>query len=297
MKKTNRRIKISDSYKNAQELVQFYNHKRLTIGSNECGLHDFRLHSHAPERIQEHYTLHFVLRGKGTYRLAGKSFACRENDVFVTPTNVKIDTIPDENDPWKYFWIGFDGSSCPEICETALFTIDSPVYSCGECATEIRNLVQSIIDFMPTVNAAMRLKGLSALLDIFALITRERLQNMAVSPSIYSKEYYFQQSIGILEDNYTNPNFRIETICDSLPISHSYLCRIFKQLSGCSISSFLLQIRMREACVLLKTTDDSIEKISYTCGFNDYTYFSKAFKKKFFMTPSQYRVSLRNKNS
>ena len=291
MPKKQKNFAIITNFKTKKELIQFYNHKNLTLGSNEYGVHDFKLRTPAGERTQDHTTVHFVLRGKGFYTLAGKTFHVKENDIFVTPSNVRLNTVPDPEDPWKYAWFGCSGTGFDEIFKTALFSVNNPVYSCGDCASAIRSTLKRFSDFIPATDAAMRLQGISVLLEIFALITEERTKFAKQNADVLSKEHYMQQAIAILESNYSDPEFTIADICQELAVSHSYLCRIFKQLSGVTISEFLMQIRMREARVMLDKSTLSMYDVAFKCGFNDYAYFSRSFKKMFDMSPRQYRTT------
>ena len=52
---------------------------------------------------------------------------------------------------------------------------------------------------------------------------------------------------------------------------------------------YLTEYRIRQACHLLRETGLSVASIAYSVGFEDNLYFSKAFKKKMQMSPSQYR--------
>ena len=61
------------SFRTKDECIEYYDHLPLEIGSNEFGMHDFRLRVADGERIQQHYTIHFVLRGKGTFVLNDKT--------------------------------------------------------------------------------------------------------------------------------------------------------------------------------------------------------------------------------
>ena len=69
-------------------------------------------------------------------------------------------------------------------------------------------------------------------------------------------------------------------------------CRMFKKFGGTTYSRYLTGYRMGKACELLASTDLTIEKIGIDCGYSDYFYFSKAFKKHTSLTPYQYRKTL-----
>ncbi|PWM71819.1 MAG: hypothetical protein DBX59_08005 [Bacillota bacterium] len=286
-------LKIEPGFKRDGEIVQYYNNKVLELASNEFGIHDFSKREAAGARIQSHYTLHFVLKGKGTFSIAGKTFHLQENDAFFTPPNVTVTTTPDKDEPWTFFWAGMNGKGFQQVFANALFSIASPVYSCGACAQFVRNAIERLCDFCPAESDAMQMRGISAALEIFAYITEERVKNCGETPHVFSKEYYLQKALDLIEANYADSAFKIDDICAELAISHSYLCKIFRLFSSVTVNQYLIEIRMREARLLLDKDESSIKNVAFAVGYNDYAYFSKEFKKHFGYTPGQYRKTQR----
>lgn len=73
--------------------------------------------------------------------------------------------------------------------------------------------------------------------------------------------------------------------------SKSHFSRTFKEMTGINFSKYLVQVRIENAEKLLINSDQSIYDISLEVGFNDYSYFSKAFKDAFGLSPKDYRKS------
>ena len=63
----------------------------------------------------------------------------------------------------------------------------------------------------------------------------------------------------------------------------------FKQLYGQTVFRFLINERLRKACVLIQHTDTSIKEVAHLTGFVSIPHFSKAFKKKYGFTPRDLR--------
>jgi AraC-like DNA-binding protein len=63
----------------------------------------------------------------------------------------------------------------------------------------------------------------------------------------------------------------------------------FQQFYGSSVAVYRLHARMKEARLLLNTTDESIEDIGYTTGYANAQHFSKAYKKYYGHTPARLR--------
>lgn len=91
-----------------------------------------------------------------------------------------------------------------------------------------------------------------------------------------------------MENHYYDP-ITIQDIADHLGLNRSYLHRIFKSFTGSSIQSYLLDYRMRQACILLKTTTLSVRAIAHSVSYIDPLYFSRIFHQKMGMSPSEYR--------
>ena len=72
-------------------------------------------------------------------------------------------------------------------------------------------------------------------------------------------------------------------------ISHSYLSTLFKNETGKTITDYINQKRVDQACLYLRDTDLKVIDIASRVGINDLNYFTKIFKKYKKMTPSHYR--------
>lgn len=287
-------LNVIQSFSNKDEILQFYDNSPMDISSNEFGIHDFKLRNNDGLRIQQHFTIHFIMRGKGTFNLAGKTYLLKENDIFFTPPNVLMNTTPDKKDPWKYFWIAMNGKGFREIL-SEIFSVDSPVYTC-KSSEEIKSAIKALLDFYPAPKAAIRLRAISTAFRILSAIYKEK-QHVVATTSSFSPEHYHQEAIEIIEKHYSNCFFKISDISDTLAISHSYLCKIFKHFSNTSANAYLIQIRMREARILLEKDTSSIQDIAYKVGYIDFAYFSREFKRLFGITPKQYRDIQRKKQN
>lgn len=81
----------------------------------------------------------------------------------------------------------------------------------------------------------------------------------------------------------------VDELAKSLHTSRSQLHRKIKALTGKSTTNYINTIRLEKAKEILETTDLHISEIAYEVNFEDLAYFSKAFKKKYTYSPSQYR--------
>ena len=78
-------------------------------------------------------------------------------------------------------------------------------------------------------------------------------------------------------------------IARDVGFSPNYLSRRFRQTTGVGLHEYLVFIRLHHAALELVSTRDSITTIAFRCGFSDSNYFKDAFKKKYGITPRDYR--------
>jgi DNA-binding response OmpR family regulator/anti-sigma regulatory factor (Ser/Thr protein kinase) len=99
---------------------------------------------------------------------------------------------------------------------------------------------------------------------------------------------FMQKIIGLIMENIEDPEFNVTMMLEKIHISHSTLYRKIQSLTGMSPNEFIRNVRITEAARLMKNKDMSISEIATMVGFNDHSYFTRCFKKKFNKTPIQF---------
>ncbi len=137
-----------------------------------------------------------------------------------------------------------------------------------------------------------RISGVSSVQMLQQMLeeqTADFLKALTQSVSVSSPVYLIRSYIsGHLSD----PNLSIKAISDEVHLSTSYVCTIFKAETGDTLTHYITELRMKKARELLMDPRNRISDISVQVGFSDSNYFSKAFKKAFGLSPSEFRDSL-----
>ncbi|PSL04520.1 AraC family transcriptional regulator [Cecembia rubra] len=84
----------------------------------------------------------------------------------------------------------------------------------------------------------------------------------------------------------------LKEVSEVAHLSKEAFCRFFKERTGKTFTEFLTQVRIHQACQLLQDSDLSISQIAFQCGFQNLSYFNRAFKKLQGITPKAYRGRL-----
>lgn len=84
-------------------------------------------------------------------------------------------------------------------------------------------------------------------------------------------------------------------IAESVSISESVCLRCFHHMLGITPMQYVKQTRLSRAAELLQSSTMTAKAIAYECGFNDVSYFTKAFREKMGCTPKEYQNSAAKK--
>jgi len=250
-----------------------------------CGFeHCLPRHSYGPH-IRQNYVIHVVIDGKGILDFCGKRWNISKDQMFILFPGMESTYYADKEDPWYYCWIGFQGESAGKIVENIGFDPQTPVLTFKD-AYKIENEVKRMLGARElTLDGKLRRNA--GMMEILSDMIREsarRTDNDGIT-NIYSYSEYAVRYI----NNHFSEKIRIQDLADHIGISRSYLVKLMKQETGMSPQEYLIETRMRRASDLLSRTQDSIKVVATECGYDDALAFSKVFKSRFGLNPSEYR--------
>ncbi|OHD66261.1 MAG: hypothetical protein A2096_09960 [Spirochaetes bacterium GWF1_41_5] len=99
--------------------------------------------------------------------------------------------------------------------------------------------------------------------------------------------------LNFIDDN-INKELTIGNIVNRSGKTKEHLSRSFKKYLDITPSQYLNNIKLDNAGEYLKNTNSRIIEISYICGFSNLNYFNVLFKRKFMMTPGEFRLKFKN---
>lgn len=99
---------------------------------------------------------------------------------------------------------------------------------------------------------------------------------------------FLQKVIQSINENMDNSAFGSSDLADKLHLSESQIYRKLKAITDKSTAVFIRSVRLQKAKELIQTTDKTISEIAYETGFNDPSWFSRAFKEEFGFPPSDF---------
>lgn len=233
--------------------------------------------------IRDHYLIHYIIAGKGRLKVGQDVFNLEAGDSFLIYPDTEALYTADENDPWEYAWVGFNGSDAPILLNATDFTPERPVITCTPYGKEIAHQLRHIYEVRGSdFESAVEMTGrLYMTLSVF-------LKGAGHTPVQNNYHTYVQKAVEYIAAHYSY-QITIEDIAAYVGLSRSHLFRSFEAVLQLSPKEYLSQFRIKQACYLLRHSNLSITAIANSVGFESSLYFSKAFKKAKHMPPRDYK--------
>lgn len=89
--------------------------------------------------------------------------------------------------------------------------------------------------------------------------------------------------------NSYSQNITVKKVAELCGFSESHFMKLFKEMTGMSFTAYLVNYRLELSAKQLIETDRKIIDIATNCGFNNHSYFTRSFLKKYGLTPAKYR--------
>lgn len=227
----------------------------------------------------DYYRVSIVVEGSATLNTKVGNYSLNKGDIFFfCPNNFyKFSNLQN----FKYSYVSFLGARSDLIMSQLNINRQNCVF----------NNCNKLIDFFQSAikleSEFPELKGESVLLYTLAYLGKKRGEEQQVDKDNIA--YVVKKFV---EENFANPSLSLELIASYTSYNKKYLSSLFKKTFNMGINDYLLNIRIKNACILMEKGVDLIKKVAYLCGFNNPLYFSKVFRKKMGKTPKEYIQSL-----
>ena len=237
--------------------------------------------------LRDNYIVHFVISGKGRYTVNDTTHHLAEGDFFLIRPNELVDYEADVQDPWEYYWIGFSGTKVKEILHTN--GIGAKDYI-GQVGAQ-KELQEKFAHFMEAdfFDDAKKLANQALFYDIFSFFKIHN-ENMEMGVRISRTKKYSEAFLLYVGNNYYREDLTIEEIAKSMYLHPAYFSQVIKEELGLTALKYLNLYRMNKASQLLKTTELSVEQIASAVGYQNRHSFTRAFKNRFQISPTQYKL-------
>lgn len=257
---------------------------------------DFPMHWH------EEIEIIYAVSGTATYTVDFEQYLLHEGDILIIPPTALHSFKQHENCSFFAYSILFDQKmidgntidTCSKKFITPIFKNDIYLPIHIDKDNEHFDDIQKILNRAITANADRN----------FGYELEIKISFLELINYFFKNNYYYSakknndvnistatliKSITTYIEEHYKEKITLEMLASHASISIFHLSHLFKQYTGQTPIEYLNQYRLIMSADLLKSSDYSIVDIAFECGYNNVSYFNRAFKAKYGMTPKEYR--------
>lgn len=246
-------------------------------------------HSFGPA-ARNHYLFHYVISGTGTLTAHNSkkesiTYNIKSGQGFMIFPHQICTYIADNELPWEYTWLEFDGLKAKELIEASGFSVNSPVYR-----PRHKDLARQMMEEMVYIANHSQESPFHLIGHLYLFLDYLNKSNSSPfqSQGNRMRDFYIREAMAFIEQNFQN-DISVEDIAAFCNLNRSYFGKIFHDTVGKSPQEFLISYRMSKAGELLKMTSLSIADVGNAVGYPNQLHFSRAFKNVYGVSPRAWR--------
>ncbi len=239
-------------------------------------LHEKYLDHPTPIHWHEFYEIEYFLEGHGTALINQKPYAIHPGTLlFLTPTD--FEEIPDWEGGRVINLAFSDAHLYPEVM-TAL----------SSCAMLTDYPSQLLLQLQKELEAPDKWSVSVArhLLNCLAIDIIRRIPENNIGGNIHDQT--IRQAVSLIKMHFREP-LTLQEVSQQVGLSPNYFSTLFRQKMGMTFKTYLTNQRLKYAGNALKMSELTISDICFSSGFNDFSSFSRAFRKHYNKSPTEFR--------
>lgn len=231
----------------------------------------------------------YIAAGKGHFVLDGKEVIVPAGNMILYQPKQVQDYFYFGRDGTQVWFVHFTGREVRNILKHYGIPTDSYVLHTG-LSREYEELFRRMRDELVQCSWGYEEMLTYLFRELLVTMHRHMTENMPPVSGFIRDE--IERAGRYFEEHY-NEEINIEQYAVSRNMSTSWFNRSFRSAMGTSPMRFILDVRIRNAQVLLETTDYSISVIAGLVGYDNPLYFSRLFRKAKGLSPAKYRKTFR----
>lgn len=192
---------------------------------------------------------------------------------------------PSDETGWEEFWVGFRGHYAEYLTRQECFNSQQPLMSIG-FRSELLNVFTRLIDTLKYEGTAYQQIATCQVIQLLGLVYTSALMN---DTSRNRREQIVHQVRYKIQGIWDQP-INFEELAKEKNVSYVWLRKAFKEVMGVAPGQYHLNLKIDKAIQMLEDTSLSVSEIAYQTGFESLFYFSRIFRKKTTMSPSEFRA-------
>jgi len=240
-------------------------------------------------RILNEYQINYITKGEGIYENHSGKFKVKPGSLMITKPGRWHRYKPLKSTGWVENYVGFSGHIAHQIFGRPWFTSKNAVVDVGH-NEEIIDSYFKIFNYVKEEKPGYQQVASGMIMKMLGFIVSHDKQKDFSGKRV---EKIIQNACFSIREN-VESEINFQEFAEQNNIGYSYFRKMFKKYTGVPPVQYHLDLKVLRAKEMLLYTDKSVKEISYELGFQSIYYFSRVFKAKLGLSPSEVRKSVRS---
>lgn len=235
-------------------------------------------------RTLDEYQINYISKGDGVFEDKIGVTPIKQGSLIIVRKDQWHRYKPNMETGWTENYIGFNGQLANHFLEINKVLHGANIIHCGiheELIDTYYKIFNLILEEKPGFQQIASGLVIKLIGYIVAFQKQRQFTGKPIEKTIDDAKFYIRQNIEQTID--------IKELAQTLNIGYSYFRRLFKTYTGLSPHQYCLDLKIMRAKELILTTNLSIKEIAYKLGFESIHYFSRLYKNKTGICPSDLR--------
>ena len=264
-----------------------FNSKNVYMQVNCTGFSHFDCEVNMFEKRKDYYLL-YITSGILNVKIPQINKPLIAGNMIIFSPDKNFSYSSDSSLDFDYFWVHFTGHGIKTFMDKCGLICDQ-ILTPGINETIFENFLEmfKLFEMRDELFDAACENKLTSILYNFS-------KSILLQKNIKSKNLdKMKNSISYIHKNIIK-NLSIKELAKKENMSISLYRGLFHKTTGVSPQEYIIISKLTYACELIRQTDLGIKEVSWKVGYQDQLYFSRIFKKRFGLTPSEYKNSQKN---
>ena len=249
------------------------------------------------------FELDYVRTGHAVYRLGDTEFLSEPGDIILLPPNILHGITPKQGVDEYHDAIVFHGTLLnvdgadratrdllQPLCDESM-TVRPRIQPEHPHYSRIAGIAHDIFVCVKRNDSIGDIRIKSGLLTIIGLLWENGdIQENRLFPGKKDHMERLRTVLSFINEHYTR-KIGVEELARIANFSPNYFISYFHSVVNMSVMEYVIHLRIRRACEMLRSGQDSITYIAMECGYHNISNFNRKFREIVGCTPSQYRCN------
>ncbi|MFV0290081.1 MAG: AraC family transcriptional regulator [Mangrovibacterium sp.] len=237
-------------------------------------------------RTLNEYQIILITQGEGTIETQKGTFFIETGSILIIRKNEWHRYQPNPQTGWVELFVGFNGILADHFLRKTQVLKGQTVINCGfseliyQTYSRLFNIASK--EFPGSQHVAS-----SCIIELLANIASWEKQKQFTNKPI---EQIIEHTKLLMRENIYG-EINLEQIANNHHVTYSYLRRMFKDYTGIAPHKYFIDMKIIHSKELLITSNLTVKEVSYRMGFSSEHYFSRLFKQKTGLLPSDLKIN------